>query len=437
VFFLSIEPHKSEIHSEEDFLGTPLIYFDLGLVTSGHKKILGLQRNVLFTGLVSFFMDISSEMIYPLVPIFLSSVFGVNKAVIGLIEGIAESTASLLKTFSGWFSDRIGKRKILLIAGYGISTLSRPIVALSTLWGHVLVFRFIDRFGKGIRTSPRDAIIAESTPSKDLGRAFGFHRGMDTLGAVTGPLIAFFLLSIFVSNFRLVFWLSLIPGIIAVLIATFFVKETARKNELQGILPQETQSFQKKFSLKDFHWRYKAFIVIATIFALGKSSDVFLILRATDIGIKEAEIPILYLSYNLVYSLMAPSAGILSDRIGRGKVILSGFILFGFIYLGFAVSSAQWHIWGLFLLYGVFMGLTEGVQRAYIGTIIPEGLKATGYGIYHTSSGLTLLPASIIGGWLWDRYGAPATFYYGVFTAFTSSVLFLIIFGMEKMKGEV
>src|SRR4030066_1860511 len=193
------------------------------------RKIAGVEKNVFFAGLVSFFMDFSSEMIYPLVPIFLSSVLGVNKSIIGLIEGTAESTASLLKVFSGWFSDKIGKRKILLIAGYGISTLSRPIVALSTLWGHVLAFRFVDRFGKGIRGAPRDAIIDESTPIKDLGRSFGFHRAMDTLGAVAGPAVAFILLSVFTGNYRLVFWLSMVPGIMAVLVIIFFIKEQKDK----------------------------------------------------------------------------------------------------------------------------------------------------------------------------------------------------------------
>lgn len=405
------------------------------------KKIIGLERNVFFTGLVSFFMDFSSEMIYPLVPIFLSSVLGVNKSIIGLIEGIAESTASLLKVFSGWFSDRIGKRKILLIVGYGISTLSRPIIALSTLWGHVLAFRFTDRFGKGIRGAPRDAIIAESTPHKDLGRSFGFHRGMDTLGAVIGPAIAFILLSLFTGNYRLVFWLSIIPGIIAVMIIVFFIKEQKSKRaEIQEsdaselLAPGESPrrlAFRAKFD-----WRFKAFVAIATLFAIGNSSDVFLILKATDTGIKETQIPIIYLCFNLVYALTAIPAGILSDRIGRKRIILAGFILFGFIYWGFANASEQKHIWGLFLLYGVFMGLTEGIQKAYLGTIIPEKFRATGYGIYNTFTGLAIFPASVAGGWLWDKYGSHATFYYGSITAFLSAFLFILFIITTRRKGQ-
>ena len=398
-----------------------------------NKKILGLERNVFFTGVVSFFMDFSSEMIYPLVPIFLSSVLGVNKSVIGLIEGIAESTASLLKVFSGWLSDRMGKRKILMVAGYGISALSRPIIALSTLWGHVLTFRFVDRFGKGIRGAPRDAIIAESTPYAELGRSFGFHRGMDTLGAVAGPAVAFMILSLFSGNYRLVFWLSMIPGIIAVLIILFFIKEKKSRNS--ELKKRET------FALQDFctnlDWRFKAFVAIATLFAIGNSSDVFLILKATDTGVKETQIPIIYLCFNLVYALTSIPAGILSDRIGRKRIILAGFILFGFIYWGFASASEQKHIWGLFLLYGLFMGLTEGIQKAFLATIIPAEFKATAYGIFNTFVGLAIFPASVIGGYLWDKFGPHATFYYGMSTAFISALIFLIVFGFDKLKNKV
>ena len=388
------------------------------------KKIMGLNRNVFFTGLVSFFMDFSSEMIYPLVPIFLSSVLGINKSLIGLIEGIAESTASFLKIFSGYISDRIGKRKIFLITGYGISTLSRPIVAISTRWWHVLTFRFIDRFGKGIRGAPRDAIIANSTPPSEMGRSFGFHRAMDTAGAVVGPAVAYIILLFFVKNYRLVFWLSMIPGIIAVIIIIFFIKE--KKPDIKKVSMPE-------ISFKKFDWKFKAFIVIVTIFSLGNSSDVFLILRATNIGIKEYLIPLVYLVYNLIYALTSIPAGIISDKIGRKKIIFFSFILFGVIYWGFAISTKIWHIWLLFLLYGIFMGLTEGIHKAYLAGIIPESMSATGFGIYNTFVGLAILPASTVGGYLWDKYNPAATFYYGVITAFVSAIFFLIISGREEI----
>ena len=412
------------------------------------RKIIGLHRNVFFAGLVSFFMDLSSEMIYPLVPIFLSTVLGVNKSVIGLIEGIAESTASLLKVFSGWLSDKMGKRKALMIAGYGISALSRPIVALSTVWGHVLAFRFVDRFGKGIRGAPRDAVIAESTPMAELGRSFGFHRSMDTLGAVIGPAMAFLILSIFTGNFRLVFWLSMIPAIIAVAVIVFFIKDRVQGAQVSV---KSDSVGKEKLTLKtdtnlnpgtleplnphSFDWRFKVFVAVAALFALGNSSDVFLILRAANLGIKETQIPILYLSFNLIYSLISMPAGILADKFGKKRVILLGFILFGFVYYGFAGASEKWHIWALFMLYGIFMGLTEGVQKAFIGTIIPQNMKATGYGIFNTFTGLAMLPASIIGGWLWDNISPSATFYFGAVTAGAATLLFIIFIGLVKTKG--
>jgi MFS family permease len=402
-----------------------------------NNKILGLEKNVFFAGLVSFFMDFSSEMIYPLVPIFLSSVLGVNKSLIGFIEGVAESTASLLKVFSGWLSDRIGKRKILMIAGYGISAMCRPVIALSTIWGHVLAFRFADRFGKGIRGAPRDAIIAESTPRAELGRSFGFHRGMDTFGAVAGPALAFIILSFFTGNYRLVFWLSMIPGITAVLLIIFFIQERGRGGKVSVNSDSVSKEKLPPLPSISFDWRYKAFVAIATLFALGNSSDVFLILKATSVGIKASQIPLLYLSFNLVYALTSIPAGILSDKIGRKRIILSGFILFGFIYGGFAVSSEQKHIWALFLLYGVFMGLTEGIQKAFIASMIPKDFKATGFGIFNTSVGLAIFPASLIGGYLWDRFGPHATFYYGMTTAFISALTFLLVFGFDKFKNRV
>jgi len=398
-----------------------------------NKKIIGLEGNVFFAGLVSFFMDFSSEMIYPLVPIFLSSVLGVNKSVIGLIEGTAESTASLLKVFSGWLSDRMGRRKILMLAGYGISSLSRPLIALSTLWGHVLVFRFIDRCGKGIRGAPRDAIIAESSPRKELGRSFGFHRGMDTLGAVAGPAVAFIILSLFTGNYRIVFWLSMIPGIIAVLFVLFFIREQKNRN------PEAKK--REPFAVRNFwpglDWRYKAFVAVAALFALGNSSDVFLILRAQQIGIPTLMIPIIYLFFNLVYSLSSIPAGLVADKFGRKRVILLGFVLFAAIYYGFAIAGSTTTIWLLFGFYGVFMGLTEGVQKAFLATIIPQDFKATAFGVYNTAVGLAMLPASLIGGYLWDKLGPHATFYYGILTAAISSLLFFAIFGFDKLKSRI
>lgn len=394
------------------------------------RRFFGFGRNVFITGLVSFFMDVSSEMIYPLVPLFLSNVLGVNKSVIGFIEGIAESTASLLKTFSGWLSDRLHNRKWLMVAGYGISTLSRPIVAVATGWNQVMGSRFMDRFGKGIRTAPRDAIIAESTNSAYLGRAFSLHRSLDTMGAVVGPAMAFFLLRIFSNNYRKVFWLSIIPGVIAVLLIIFFIKE--KKKESKKIAIGGQKEILKAGRKGLFGWRFKFFILIATLFAIGNSSDVFLILRAQQIGIPTVMIPMVYLLFNLVYSLSAIPAGVIADRFGRKRVILLGFILFAVIYYSFGIVRDATTIWFLFGFYGIFMGLTEGIQKAFLATIIPKDIKATAFGIYNTAVGMAMFPASFIGGWLWDNISPSATFYYGSVTAGLTAFLFVLFIVINR-----
>lgn len=394
------------------------------------KKFFGFNKNVTIAGLVSFFMDLSSEMIYPLVPLFLANVIGVNKSVIGLIEGVAESTASILKVFSGYFSDRIGNRKWLTAAGYGISTLSRPIIALATGWHQVMGSRFIDRFGKGIRTAPRDAIIAESTDSAYLGRAFGFHRSMDTMGAVAGPALAYFLLNALSNNYRKIFWISMIPGVIAVLLIIFFITEKKKS--------AAPCSDRPKLTLKHFDRRFRFFVVIAGIFALGNSSDVFLILRAQQIGISAIMIPVVYLVFNLVYSLSAIPAGIAADKFGKKRIIGAGFMLFAALYWGFAKASRPEAIWILFSLYGVFMGLTEGIQKAFLTTIIPADYKATAFGVFNTVVGVATLPASLIAGWLWDKVSPSATFYFGAITAALSAVLFIgfVSFVKHEPKHE-
>jgi MFS family permease len=382
------------------------------------RTFFGLQKNIFFTGLVSFFMDVSSEMIYPLVPVFLASVLGVNKSLIGLIEGIAESSASLLKVFSGWLSDRFGNRKNLMIAGYAISTLSRPVMATAGSWQRILAARFIDRLGKGIRTAPRDAIIAESSKPSHLGRSFGFHRSMDTLGAVLGPGIAFLLLQAFADDYRRVFWLSMVPGVIAVLIIIWCIKD--KKNPA-------AEKQKPRLSLKAFDLRVKFFILIAALFALGNSSDAFLILRAQQIGIATAMIPVVYLTFNLIYALAGIPAGIAADRFGMKRMILAGFVLFAALYAGFALVTTTQGVWLLFALYGVFMGLTEGIQKAFLATIIPPALKATAFGVFATAVGLAQLPASLIAGLLWDRVSPSATFYFGAATAALSAILFAVL----------
>ena len=315
-----------------------------------------------------------------------------------------------------------------MVAGYGLSTLTRPIIALAKTWHHVFAFRFFDRFGKGIRGAPRDALIAESTEKEFLGRAFSFHRSLDTMGAVIGPALAFFLLGIFSNDYRMVFWLSIMPGIIAVLLIIFFIRETNK--------PATELSERPKFTLKYFDWRFKFFVIIAAIFALGNSSDVFLILRAEHKGIPAIMIPVVYMFFNLVYSISAIPAGIAADRFGKKRVILTGFVLFALLYYGFAVAANATAIWILFGFYGVFMGLTEGIQKAFLATIIPQQFKATAFGVYNTIVGMAMLPASLIGGWLWDHVSPSATFYFGAITASLSAILFIIFIIVIRKPGN-
>ena len=385
------------------------------------KEVLGFPRNVFVLGIVSLFMDVSSEMIYPLIPLYLSNVLHASKTSIGVIEGIAESTASILKVFSGWLSDRVGKRKALIFWGYGISVFSRPILATAGSWVHVLIYRFTDRFGKGVRTAPRDAIIADSTRKEILGKAFGFHRSMDTVGAVIGPGIAFALMGIFHDSFQTVFWISMIPGLLAVATIAIFVRD------VKGPGGDE----RPRISLRGVDRRFKIFLLIAALFTLGKTSDAFLVLRAQDLGVKAGAIPLLYLSFNVVSAALSTPAGMLADRVGKRKVILASYLFFSLIFVGFAFSTGPLHAWLLFGAYGVFVAMNEGVQRAYVATIIKPEIKATSYGVYHTVVGLAALPSGIIGGVLWQHIAPQALFYYGAAMSFLSCILFAL-FLFEK-----
>lgn len=367
-------------------------------------NILGLNRNVFFAGLVSLFMDISSEMVYPLVPLFLTTVLGATKTTVGIIEGVAEATASFLKVFSGWISDRSGKKKLLMGIGYGVSTASRPMIAMAATWLGVFSARFIDRFGKGIRTAPRDAIIAESTSPEKLGLAFGFHRSMDTVGAIIGPAIAFILLFLFKDDLRLVFLVSTIPGIIAVAVVIFFITEKKKERGLAAL---------PKLKLSAFDGSFRHYLVVIGVFSLGNFADAFLVLQAENVGISSEAIPIAYLLFNVVFAASSAPMGAVADKIGVKNMILLAFGAFAAVYAGVAFSSNPLHMWILFPLYGVYKGMGDGTQKAYLALISPKEHKATAFGVYHTVSGLMLLPASIIAGYLWDNIGPEATFLYG------------------------
>lgn len=401
------------------------------------KKKKFLNKNVFAMGLTSLFTDISSEMIYPLLPLFLSQVLGAGATALGVIEGIAEATASLLKSISGYISDKIRKRKILVIIGYGLSAVAKPTIGFASRWFHVLVARFFDRIGKGIRTSPRDALIADSVGPEERGKSFGFHRSMDTLGAIIGPLLAFALLSIFTKNLawdqakslRAIFLLSLIPGLLAIVILVAMVYEVKREHEGKA-------GVTLSLSLKGLSNEFKLLLLIMFIFSLGNSSDTFLILRSSNLKFPQAQIPLLYTAFNVVYALLSTPLGALSDRIGRHKTIMIGFAIYSGVYLGFALlnPNVSYLLWVLFPLYGLYYAFAEGVLRALVADISKKETRGFAYGVYHTLVGLTLLPASLIAGFLWDKISPRAPFFLGSFTSLIALILFATFFGIKNEK---
>ena len=379
------------------------------------------KKNIWYMGLTSFFTDVSSEMIFPILPLFLTTVLKANMAIVGTIEGIAESTSSLLKLFSGYIADKIGKKKPLVVLGYSLSTITKPILAIATSWTHVLGVRVADRIGKGIRTAPRDALIAASVKQKDRGKSFGLHRTLDTLGAVVGTLISFLILRYVAETstagtFKLIFWLSFIPGFLAVLILILAVKEV--KGEVK-----------KKFSFdfKNLNPDLKKFMVVIAFFGLANFSYAFFILRASNVGIVIAVIPLVYLVYNIFYAFFSIPAGRLSDKIGRKAVLTSGIILFALTSLGFAFMANTATIWILFALYGLFMAVTDGVSRAYVSDLTTEDKRGTALGAYHMLVGIMILPANFIGGVLWQKINVQAPFLYASVLALISAVLLIIL----------
>lgn len=365
----------------------------------------GISKNVLALGGVSCLNDISSDMIYPLLPIFLTSVLGVGTAFLGLIEGIAESTASILKLLSGWYSDRVKNRKGLVVGGYSLAVLVRPLLAASTSGWHVLLIRFSDRVGKGVRTSARDSLIADSCPEHSRGKAFGFHRAMDNLGAVVGPLLAAGLLAFMGGDLRLLFLLASIPGFLAVAILLGFVRDRPRP------LPEPQTA--PSLTLRGFDRGFKAYLIVLALFTLGNSSDAFLMLRARDLGVPLAQIPLLWVALHVVKTLSSMPGGMLSDRVGRRGVISAGWFIYAAAYLGFALAGSARDIWLFMGVYGLFFGLTEGVEKAYVADLIPSERKGTAYGAYNFAIGIFQLPASLLMGALWWWLGAPFAFAFG------------------------
>jgi len=366
---------------------------------------LRLPRNVWVVTATSFLMDISSEMIMNLLPLFLFNVLGVRTAAIGAIEGVAESTASLLKMFSGWFSDKLGKRKELAVLGYAVSTIVKPFLYLATTWGGVLAVRFGDRVGKGIRTAPRDALVADSVDESQRGIAFGLHRAGDTAGAVVGIGIALLILlatqrgSVELSrgSFQFVVLASMVPAILAVLVLALGAKET----KIEG-----ARARPPRLSLAGFDRRFKYFLLVIVVFTLGNSSDAFLILRAQNAGLTVPGVLGMMLTFNLVYAMVSSPVGALSDRFGRRRFLVIGWLLYAVVYLGFAKATAGWHTWALMGVYGLYYGMTHGVAKAFVADLVPPERRGTAYGIYSAAVGVMALPASLIAGVLWQGVGA-------------------------------
>ncbi len=383
-------------------------------------------RNVLALAAVSFLTDASSEIIAPLLPLFLVGTLGATVSMVGVIEGGAEAVASLLKLASGWWSDRVSRRKPLIVAGYTIASLVRPLVAIAQSATQVLAIRLVDRVGKGIRGAPRDALLAASTPLEFRGRAFGFHRAADHAGAVVGPLIALACLQWLGMPVRHVFWVAAIPGALAVLVAIAFVREQrepAAPRAKAAAAPTGPASALPR-SLPRSFWLTMLPILV---FTLGNSTDAFLLLRASQLGVPTALIPLVWVLLHLVKSASSTPGGALSDRVGRRPLIVAGWGLYAAVYAGFSLATDQWHAWALFGVYGVVFGLTEGTEKALVADLVPASRRGTAFGWYQATVGVAALPASIGFGVVWDRFGSPAAFGMGAALAVVAAVIMSLV----------
>jgi MFS family permease len=393
------------------------------------SSLRSLPRNIWVVTVTSFLTDISSEMIFNLIPLFLANVLGVGTAVIGLIDGIAETTASLTKVYAGALSDQLGQRKWLAVAGYALSALSKPFLYFANAWGWVLGVRFADRMGKGIRTAPRDALVADSIDEKQRGLAFGIHRAGDTAGAFVGLGLAAFIVWLTESGaadltrrtFQAVVLVSILPGVLAVLVLALAATDVSGTKKAAG---------RVRLTLEGMDSRFKLFLFVVVLFTLGNSSDSFVVLLGQNRGLDVLQIMLMVMTFNLVYAALAGPLGALSDKLGRRKLIIGGWIAYGLVYLGLALSRTGWQVWVLYGLYGIYYGATDGVARALVADIVSEDRRGAAYGLYNAAIGITALPASVIAGLLWQGAGTwtglgpSAPFYFGAALALLAGILF-------------
>ncbi len=371
------------------------------------------RRSVLALGWVSFLTDVSSEMIYPLLPAFLTKTLGAGPVAVGLIEGVAETTASLTKIGSGVWSDRVRRRKPIVLLGYGIAAIARPLVAFARVWTQVLAIRFTDRVGKGIRTSPRDALLADIVPAERRGRAFGLQRAMDNAGALVGPLLAALLLKVALVDERGVFLLAAVPGVAAILVLWRAVPDTARRS-----MPVDAARGARGPLPRDF-WKV---VAVFAFFTLANSTDAFLLLRARDAGVAVWQLPLLWGFFNGVKALTGVPGGAFADHAGRVPAIALGWIVYAVSYAGFAFVARPVAVWGLFVLYALFFGLTEGSERAFVADLVPGELRGRAYGMFYAAVGVAALPASIVFGLLWKRFGPRVAFLTGAALALVAAI---------------
>jgi len=387
---------------------------------------------------VSFLTDVASELVYPLLPLFLSTVLGVSASALGVIEGFAESVSSLLRLPAGWWSDRTKRRKPLVVVGYSIAALARPLIGFAQGAGQVLVIRVSDRFGKGLRTAPRDALIADSVPATQRGYAYGVHRGSDNLGAVFGPLIAWAALTYGWADLRTLFYWTALPGLLSVLLLVLLVREQPRDASSAGVItsasPKQESDVngpaiplevkQDDTPLGSAFWRMLAVIFL---FTLSLSTDAFLLLRASQLGVATSMIPILWAALHVVKSSSSVWSGALSDRIGRRPLILGGWGVYAAVYLGFAFATESWQAWALFLTYGLYFGMSEGAEKALVADLAPASRSGAAFGWFNSAVGIAALPASIVFGLVWDAFGAESAFAMGAGIAMLSCVLFALV----------